>query len=212
MTTSGDYHVPPATGVPEPCGATVRACPLVHGGNPNEAVKNFEIALAKGDPAATAVPTPIKKTKKTPVKPTAAAATANNTSTAKWENMGSRHTDTFTADDIISNGPGRNMPTDWYPNRNAGTINPTTGDGDEYGHWDDSGSTFVVLAQKNGKRARAVATYGGVDPNELGRKVEQEKQGATTTYTYDLYVVGIVKDGDRTGFVPDKKISYFVMK
>lgn len=113
-------------------------------------------------------------------------------------------------------GPGRQLPMDRYFSRHCGMANPITGDGDDYDHIKDGG--VVIVGKADGSRARVIAGAGEqlADPGaELGRPIEQTKQSDSgrDNVRSDLYILGYRdRNGNKFGYVPDKKIQYFVFK
>lgn len=113
-------------------------------------------------------------------------------------------------------GAGRSKPTDhYYGIMDQNRVNPATGDGDQYGHYQ---SGAVILGKADGSRLRIMAGGGEqyTDPEDnLGRRVTLTKQrhNSADGETRDLHVLGYVdSNGNKFGYVPDKKIHYFIFK
>lgn len=114
--------------------------------------------------------------------------------------------------------PTRKLGHEEHFSRNAGKLNPNdfTGSGSDYTKQGEN--SLVILADENGKGVRAISSHSDFyeDPDsELGRSALQIKQYGMNTADKKklLVVVGYVgKDGEKTGYVPNKQVQMFVYK
>ena len=118
---------------------------------------------------------------------------------------------------VAKSGRGVNAPMELFrTSQSIGRMNPLNGDGDDRGNWDAGG--VIVLAKSDGSRARVVAGIPDhySDPElMLGKKAHHVKYSpsGTSSETPDLIVMGYVDDlGAQYGWIPDKRIHYFIFK
>lgn len=117
---------------------------------------------------------------------------------------------------VAMGGAGRAKAPTTYYGSHSGMANPVSGDGDDFGHV--SSGNVVILGKADGSRARVMAGAGEFfkEPAyELGRPVELMKQqnSGKDSSTNGLYVLGYRDSkGNSYGYVPDKKLQYFVFK
>lgn len=99
----------------------------------------------------------------------------------------------------------------------AGNLNPMQGEGTGAQYVRPDENSLVILSQADGKRPRVISSSGEFypDPGEtLGDRAWHVKQSrGRDRVTEDLHVVGYVsKSGERFGWIPNKKVPFFVYK
>lgn len=122
--------------------------------------------------------------------------------------------------EVMEKGRGRTRPRpEEHFSINAGRLNPATLDGDGAQYFDRGKNSLVILAQADGSRPRAISSWGefyGSPEDELGAPAVQIKQKGSwgaDARTNNLHVVGYVnKQGESFGYVPAKKLHFFVYK
>lgn len=169
----------------------------------------------EGDEAAEPKPgTPVAKRVGTRQQAAVAQATGRKASTSLTNN--GNHSDMKTMVARVMSSKGTALSESTYYGIHSGMANPMTGEGDDYGHVAPGG--VVILGQADGKRARVVAGGGEFfdDPeSELGRpaKIWKQQNSGRDSLTDDLHVLGYRDmQGNVYGWMPDKKIGYFVAK
>ena len=141
------------------------------------------------------------------------------------------HSDVRVAHDVLYNwGAGRNKTYQDFFSMNVGgpngsgngTLNPITleGSGDWLLKGDNDPGSLIICGNSNGGEARVIRSSGefygrgGKIEPELGRPIIQTKQGYNRdTQKFGLYVLGYVDTtGKSYGYIPNKKVSFFVFK
>lgn len=112
-------------------------------------------------------------------------------------------------------GPGSNLPEADIYGVHSGFANPGSRE-DPYGHMASGGT--LILGMADGSRPRALADGSEIlsDPGaELGRPytLYKARSNGVAEVKPDLRVLGYVdSNGNKFGWVPDKKIQFFVVK
>ena len=204
------YHVNPNTGVPRICTAASGRCPFGgdsdHYDTPEAAVAALEMKLEKEleDASASAPLSRQKFPTSSPLKPT-----GHNPYT-DYSAIGQVG--------IAMASPGaKNLRQRIYTRHSGVNMNPYTGENENLGNWNSGQNSFVIVGKSDGKRVRVISSAGEFYSNpldSLGSSVDQIKEQANGDgETRDMFVLGYISStGNRFGWIPDKKINYFVFK
>lgn len=102
---------------------------------------------------------------------------------------------------------------------NCGRLNPHSYEGSANDYIRRNDGALVILAERDGKRARAISSATEMFRNpdaSLGADAVQVKQmpsGGPDKETPNLIVAGYInEDGEKFGYIPDKQVSAFVYK
>lgn len=198
------YHVNPNTGVPGVCTAKSSRCPFggddEHYDSSRAAVEALEERLEEEERLAAL---PQSATKTAPPAVAGGSDFLRNTGTNSQISIVKK----------VMAGPGRTLDRVHVSgSKDSSFVHPLTGEGDRFGY---TKKGLSILAESDGKRIRAFGGDGAVyaDPGaELGRPVTLTKyRSSGSVDSINLHLVGYVDGkGNRYGFVPDKKIQYFV--